>query len=208
MKFYLSSYNIPTPDSLIKLINKPAIETNVGIILNARDYYSNHVRIVRSKKIFDYLNNIGFNVSEVDLRNYNNPLILKTELMKYDLLWVCGGNTFVLREAMKNSGLDQIIKDVLESGVVYGGDSSGAVVTENSIKDIEIADQPEFAKNIIWDGLGLIDKFIIPHIDSPDPNMQTAIQKIIQLHKDDPKVVLLKDNQALIIDNQRAYIDG
>jgi len=56
-----------------------------------------------------------------------------------------GGNTYVLRYEMRRSGFDVIIKDLLAAGIVYGGDSAGALVAGLSIAGVESADEPEFA---------------------------------------------------------------
>lgn len=38
MKFYLSSYRIPTPDDFTKLIGKQPARTKLALIPNAKDY--------------------------------------------------------------------------------------------------------------------------------------------------------------------------
>ena len=206
MKFYLSSYMIPTPNDLFSLVGKEPTKINVCLITNAKDYYATRARNVKIKKIYDYLSALGLNVNTIDLRDYNNQDELKQDLSKFDMLWVAGGNSFCLRYEMKRSGFENIIKDVLESGVVYAGDSAGAMVVGNSLKDTELADVPEFAKEVIWDGIGLVQHFILPHIDSVE--IGGIMEQIAELHKDDKSMIKLTDTQALVIENNTERIVG
>lgn len=66
-----------------------------------------------------------------------------------------GGNTFSLRYEMKRSGFEGAIRQLLDDGIVYGGDSARALVAGLSIAGIESVDRPEFAEEIINEGLGL-----------------------------------------------------
>jgi dipeptidase E len=51
------------------------------------------------------LQRIGFTVDILDLKKYfHNPEGLKENLNQFDVIWVRGGNTFVLAQAMKLSG--------------------------------------------------------------------------------------------------------
>lgn len=49
MKFYLSSYHIPSPDDLFALVGKEPAETKVGLIANAKDYYATRARAYKVK---------------------------------------------------------------------------------------------------------------------------------------------------------------
>jgi dipeptidase E len=168
MKLYLSSYRIPTPKDLSSLLNKELSETSVALIPNAKDYY---VRRARDTKITDlvvYMEKLGLKVDVIDLRQFDNPTALKEKLAEYNLVWAMGGNTYMLRYEMKRSGFDQIINELLDSGTVYGGDSAGALVASVSIAGVELADEPEFAEEVILEGLGLISSVVLPHIDNPE----------------------------------------
>ncbi|HEY5139081.1 MAG TPA: hypothetical protein VIJ25_07155, partial [Methylococcales bacterium] len=71
---------------------------------------------------------------------------------------------------------------------------------------VESADVPEFAQEIIWDGLNLVSKFILPHSDNSmfhDSNIEA-----LEYHKNNPNKVILKDSQALIIDGKEERVVG
>lgn len=50
----------------------------------------------------------------LDLKKYfHNPKWLEENLEQYDVIWVRGGNTFVLAQAMKLSGFDIIVNNIM-----------------------------------------------------------------------------------------------
>ncbi len=194
MKLYLSSIRIPTPNDLSTLLGKPLKSISVALIPNAKDYYSEHARNFFVNDLITYMEELGLKVKIVDLRNYNDAQILKEELVDHDLIWAMGGNTFVLRYEMKQSGFEEIIQQLLDKGIVYGGDSAGALVAGKSIAGIEDADEPQFAREIVKEGLNLVPFFILPHVDNPE--FIDVVPTFKNLHHDN--IIELKDSQAVI----------
>lgn len=198
MKLYLASDTVPTPQDLFDLVGKPAADIKVAYIPNSKDYYATLARKVKIDRSLAKLVDIGLHPVIVDLRDFHDPDSVKKALQQYDMIWVVGGNTFVLRHAMKASGFDQVIKQLLEDGLVWGGDSAGALIAGPTLKSAELCDDPEFAPEVIWQGLGLTDKFIMPHADSPD--FADAVLQIRRLHKNDANYIELNDTDAYVID--------
>lgn len=203
MKLYLSSYRVPTPKDLIDLVGKPAEQIKVALIPNAKDYYAKRARDFKNNELVEYFKNLGLHAEVVDLRDFEQKE-LKEKLINYDLIWAVGGNTFCLRYEMKRSGFENIIRELLESGIVYGGDSAGACVAGPTLKGVETSDVPEFAEAVIWEGLNLTDKIIIPHADNPW--MQEELKPMLETYKDNPSAVVLNDNQAYVVDNQNTRV--
>lgn len=203
MKLYLSSYRIPTPDDLSSLLGKPLDKVAVALIPNAKDYYSDLAWKFKVNDFVAYMERLGLDVEIVDLRHYSDGQTLRDKLSGFDLIWAMGGNTFVLRYEMKRSGFDEIIGELLNRGKVYGGDSAGALVAGLSLAGIEAADQPEFAREVIKDGIGLVKAHILPHVDNPAfAEVGTVFR---ELHKAD-EVIELKDSQAVIFDGTARHI--
>lgn len=204
MKLYLSSYRVPTPSDLFALIGKRPDQTKVAIIPNAKDYYAEKPRAMKTQDVVDYFSELGVSAEVVDLNDYSNPNVLKEKLKTYDLVWVNGGNTFMLRHQLRRSGFEKVIAELIESGVVYGGESAGALVAGNSLKGIEDADEARFADELIWDGLALVDKFVLPHVgNSP---YGAGIDKAREAHSDDPTLVELTDTQAYVVNGDQAKV--
>jgi dipeptidase E len=206
MKLYLSSYRIPVPEALAQLVGKPLGEIKVALIPNAKDYYIRRAKDFTTNEIVVYLEELGFKVTVVDLQDYSDSKKLKDVLSDYDLIWARGGNTYMLRYQMRRSGFEHIIGELLEQGIVYGGDSAGALVAGVSIAGVEAADEPSFAEAVIGEGLDLVPYAILPHIDNPQ---FAAVVPIFHEVQADENVIALKDSQAVVFDgNKHAIVNG
>ncbi len=197
MKLYLASYRIADLKVLTDLIGKPAAKVRVALIPNAKDYYAFRARRVKIRFVEEYLRALDFTVKVVDLNDDRTPAALAEELKTFNLIWVMGGNTFCLREAMARSGFDRVIHDVLDAGVTYAGESAGACVAGTDLHGVELADDPEFAERVLWKGLNLSAHYFMPHVDNPD--FGPLVQEAIDSRTDDPTMVLLNDNQAWVV---------
>jgi dipeptidase E len=203
MKLYLASYHVPDVQVLTDLIGKPSNQTKVALIPNAQDCYAGLARKFKREDKRTYFRDLGFLVDIVDLLDYTEPEKLRKKLTTYDLIWVIGGNTFILRHEMRRSGFDKIINDVLEDGVVFGGDSAGAAVAGTDLHGIEIADDARFAESVIWKGLALTPHFILPHADNTMfADMADAIRT---QRSNDPSLVILNDDQAWVVRHGDAW---
>jgi dipeptidase E len=204
MKLYLSSKSIPSPRDLAALIGKPIDAISVALIPNSKDFFAEHARNYLVNDFVTYMKQLGLNVEVVDLRDYSHDDVLKQKLASYDLIWAMGGNTFNLRYEMKRSGFEKIIRELLDEGVVYGGDSAGALVAGISIAGVESADKPQFAEEVITEGLDLVPFFFLPHADSPGYAHVVPVFK--RLHQDSGNIIELKDSQVAIFNGDSHQI--
>lgn len=125
---------------------------------------------------------------------------------KADLLWVRGGNAFILRRAFRQSGADEIIKKLLANdSIVYGGYSGGALMLTPSLHGIELVDDPnvvpdQYEPTVIWDGLGIIPHSIAPHYKSNHPE-SAAIDKSVEYFIDHHiPFIALRDGETIVVD--------
>ncbi|HEX4662686.1 MAG TPA: Type 1 glutamine amidotransferase-like domain-containing protein, partial [Candidatus Saccharimonadales bacterium] len=132
---------------------------------------------------------------------------LKEALANYDIVWATGGNTFCLRYEMRRSGFDNVIKELLTEGTIYGGDSAGALVAGKSISGIESADIPQFAEEIIEEGLSLVPYVIMPHVDNLE--FTDVLSVVRDKYSSENELIELKDSQAIIFnDNGYKIVEG
>lgn len=202
MKLYLSSYNLgDNPEKLLELV----IGRKIAIIANASDLKTVEERKEKVKEEFDHLIEIGLLPEEIDLRKYfGQQRELKEKLNEFKIVWVKGGNTFVLRRAMEQSGFDNLIKEkVNDPDFVYAGYSAGSCVTTPTLHGLEIVDDPITVPNgynpvIIWEGLGFVDYSIAPHYKSnhPESAMVDETVKYFVEHKMPYKT--LRDGEVII----------
>jgi dipeptidase E len=204
MKIYLSSNKIPDTKVFSELVGKPLTEVKLALIPNAKDNYSEKLRSFKLSQAIAYFSSLGIKIVIVDLRDYDNSVILKDALEPYDVIWGYGGNTFCLRYEMKRSGFDEAIRLLVAEGKVYGGESAGAIVASRTLRGTEMADVPEAAEEVVWDGIGLVDMIVVPHADGAQ--FADYVIKIRDLYKNEDGYVELNDNQALVIDGKSQTI--
>lgn len=199
MKLYLSSYRIPTPEDLLGLMSKQPSQCRVALIPNAKDYKLPDERALSIDEVISDLTNIGFKIDLIDLRDYDVVSEFQDTLGNCDAIFVAGGNTFVLRSELRRTQLDQKIVELVRRGMVYCGESAGAIVAGTTLEGVEIADEPELADEHITDGLAMINSVIIPHADSPD--FIEYINTMKKRYLSNPTAIYLNDNQALVVDD-------
>lgn len=204
MKLYLSSKSIPSPNDLAALIGKPIDAVSVALIPNSKDFLAGRARNYLVNDFAAYMKQLGLNVEVVDLRDYSDDDTLKQKLARYDLIWAMGGNTFNLRYEMRRSGFERVIRELLDKGIVYGGDSAGALVAGISIAGIESADRPQFAEEIITEGLNLVPFFLLPHVDSL--GFAHVIPIFKGMHQGSGTIIELNDSQVFIVDGDSHQI--
>ncbi len=164
MRLYLSSFRMG--DHPARLLELPGHGRCLALVANAMDGAPNDVRQAGVQREVTELTSLGFLVSEVDLRDGREA---SAQLPKADVIWVRGGNVFVLRRALADSGADAVILDLLErDDVVYAGYSAGVCVLAPDLRGLERVDDVTKLLDPIYDGLGILDRPVVPHVDSPD----------------------------------------
>lgn len=216
MRLYLSSYRVgDRAGSLLALLGSGK---RAALIENALDLYSEEAREMHRREIYDpasELNSLGISSTRLDLRRFfGRTEALGAELSSYDLVWVVGGNAFVLRRAMKASGFDDVITRMLDNDeIVYGGFSAGAVVAAPSLAGIQLMDDADevpagYDHEPVWDGLGLIDHAIVPHFRSPHPETAAAERATRHLSGQGLRYRALRDGEVIVwTENRRRMPD-
>jgi len=212
MRLYLSSYKFGNfSDELVKLVGN---NKRVAIIANSRDGSSDKERAVKSlEEQIKNLNLLGFLSEELDLRKYfKKKEALKKYLSQFGLVWVLGGNTFVLKRAYEQSGFGLVIKEMLaKDEIVYGGYSAGVVILAPSMKGLEIVDDPDivpdgYSPEFNWHGLSLVNYSIAVHYRSDHPESAEVEKEVEYLEKNKIPYKTLKDGEVIIIDRDREKI--
>jgi len=85
---------------------------------------------------------------------------------------------------------------------VYAGYSAGPCVLAPSLRGLELCDDVTAVDGeAIWDGLGVLDHAIVPHLDSPGHPETELVAQVQELYQRTGVPHLpMRDGQALIID--------
>jgi peptidase E len=148
------------------------------------------------------LEEIGF--TSIEFINLNEGLEPKA-LEKFDLVYVCGGNTFAIYKKIKESGLASKIEELVKDGkLIYVGVSAGSIIAG---PNIEIAgwgsegDENEVGLRDLK-GLGLTKVSVFPHYHE-ELKAEVEIFKekvnypVVELRND--QLVYVEDNNWEII---------
>jgi dipeptidase E len=89
---------------------------------------------------------------------------IKTCLEHNDYIFVCGGNPIYLLMKLKETGADQLLKEQINQGKVYIGESSGSVILTKNIEYVLSLAGPEKVELLNnYDALNLIEFYPVPH---------------------------------------------
>lgn len=213
MRLYLSSFRLGNkPEELLTLL---AGRKRTAIILNAMDMVGSEDRAESLKCEVDDLKSIGLEPTEIDLRNYfGKPDELKQALSNFDLVWVRGGNAFVLRRAFRQSGADEIMKELLANdAIVYGGYSAGIDMLTPTLHGAELVDDPNivpegYESPIIWDCLGVLPYAIAPHYKSDHPESAAIDKSVEYLIGNHIPFMALRDGEAIVRNGEKEEVVG
>ncbi len=207
MKFYLSSYKLGNEITKLKELI-PAENRKTAYISNALDFSDDLERRKKSEQSdIGQLEEVGLDIEIVDLRKYfNKQSELEKKLAAFGVIWVRGGNLFVLRQAMKLSGFDSILKNLVKKGnILYGGYSAGVCILAATLEGMNLVDDPTAKpygdqSEVIWDGLGILNYSVIPHYKSDHPESENAEKAVEYMKENKIPFKTLKDGEVIIIE--------
>lgn len=202
MLLYMSSQKFGNDTKILKeWIEKN--DNKIAIIPNALDAKGEERIQKNLKEDIELLEEIGFNVTIINLKNYfGNYNKLKEELLNYNACCIMGGNVFVLRKAMELSGLDTFLKETIsKDNYLYIGYSAGNCVLSESLNYLDIVDEPiRFydESNVNYEGLGFIDYIVIPHYKSNYHKSHLIDELVNKCENEKIKYKAISDGEVLI----------
>jgi dipeptidase E len=204
MRLYLASVDLGPDAARVLEIVEPS--TRVAVIMNAWDGDPGS-RSEEASQLVAQFAQIGLDASELDLRDYfgdrtDEPL--RRRLVGIGLVFAHGGNTFVLRRAMRSSGFDHVIRDLVSADrVAYGGESAGAIVAGPTLRGLELGDDASvvpsgYPREVEWSGLGLVDWVPLPHADT---DWWAAKARLVRdaLAERGVAACLLRDDEVVVV---------
>ncbi len=194
MKLLLTShgwkYNPKIAKEFLRLAAKEPSEIRIFLVTTA-DKKSKDWKWVRQE--MKMITGIGIAKENISIFSLNRK-IKKNELADRDIVYVCGGNTFLYLYGVRKTELDREIIKFAKKGGLYYGVSAGSVLAGPNIAVAKPFDDSR-AVNLKNDrGLRLTDVVIGPHYEGEAVKILDAFK----LRSKYP-TVLLTDEQALEI---------
>ena len=204
MKLYLSSYKFGNhPEKLTELAGS---NKKVAVIMNAVDFGDKERQNNSLLAQIEKLKELGFEAQGLDLRNYFGK---KDELREYlksiGMVWIHGGNSFILKRAFEQSGFDVLIKEfVMSNQIIYAGFSAAVCVIAPTLHGAELVDDPNivpegYNPNFNWDGLGFIPYYVAVHYQSNHPESGLIEKEVEYFKEKSMPYKTLQDGEAIVV---------
>ncbi len=194
--------------ALLAFIGGDPATMRVAVVANATRSVSKQEKKVRRVK--ERMASIGFDsarIDRIDIRD-GDP----RRLEDYDLVYVLGGNPFVLLADIRASGADRVLSRMTRAGKPVMGYSAGALLLGPDLLLMQAVDSllgfnEEGLKDLSC--LHLYDFRIFPHYSEFSADIE-GLAAVIEAFEDTSRVpvIRLNDNQAFIMGSGPSRIIG
>jgi dipeptidase E len=202
MQLYLSSFEFGNEVDTLKRL---AAGRRLGFIPNALDHVQPANREKSNNQRLAELRGLGIDAIVLDLASFfGKPDALRAAVDDVDGLWVRGGNTFVLRKAMRLSGFDVAMDDLMTKDFLYSGYSAGVCVLAPRLDGLKRVDDPNVIpypdREPLWEGLGILDYLSLPHFQSNHTESAMIDQAVEHCTAEGIPFRTLRDGEVIVIE--------
>lgn len=201
MKLYLSSFKIgKNPKTLVNMLGE---NLNTAYITNGHAHAATDVRQFESTWDIRELREAWLTPEVLNLSDYfGKQKLLKKKLESFGLIYVAGWHILNLRIAMKLSGFDIVIKELIDSDIVYAWYDSGAGIVGpdlNAYKAVELESCITYKHETIWEWLGLTPWYIVGNINSIHELSNEKSKKLMKYYDEkELKYKKIKDWEVIL----------
>ena len=163
------------------------------------DEYKKYIHL--TQKVFE---DFGYEVENFDVSIFSEE-IAKEKLSEAKIIFISGGNTFYLLQELKRKNLIPYLKERIENGLLYIGESAGSVIAAPDIEYASIVDDKTLATELNdYTGLNLVDFYIVPHFEE-EPFVESS-RNTVELYKDKLDLKLINNKEAILVENNNFTI--
>ena len=187
-------FNPKIMDLVLSLLNHPE-EKRVAIITTAAENKQNNKYSILAREQF---RKAGFTeVDFIDLETDGSGTV-----SNYDIIYVCGGNTFKLLRFSRETKFRDAVCLLLKKGGIYLGVSAGGLVAGPSVKIAgEIAADKNVDNITDFSGMNIVNEIIFPHYE---PQFEEEIGNFEKSNK--VNVIRLTNNQSLLVEKGKVLL--
>ena len=195
MKLFLTSYLAGTKELVQNFLAQNDVQKILFIPTAAtveeyRDYVDEGIAALKES---------GYDVTILDVTTTPHNKNIQA-IKNCTCLCISGGNTFYLLQELKRNGLLDLIKQKIQDGMLYIGESAGAIIACPDISYNQIMDDKTIATELTnYSGMGLVDYYVLPH-NGEFPFVETTAQTI-KVYSEKINLVPLNNSQAIIVEN-------
>ena len=147
----------------------------------------------------EMLRSLGYELEIIDISKFDEDY-LKDRFLKTECICISGGNTFYLLQELKKKNLVDLLFKRIKEGLLYIGESAGAIIMSKSIEYNQIMDDKNIAIDLDdYMGVNVFDHYVLPHLGEY-PFEETA-QKTLDTYQDKIPLVPINNNEAILVDD-------
>ena len=147
---------------------------------------------------------LGFQVEILDISACDRETA-QAKIFQSKLLYISGGNTFYLLQELKKKQLLSLIKEQIADGMVYVGESAGAIITAKDIDYNKLMDDKSVAEELSnTEGLNEVDFYVLPHLGE-EPFVESA-QDTLDTYSDQLNLLSLNNRQAVLVEGEEEKV--
>lgn len=147
---------------------------------------------------------LGMHLETVQIAEQSTEEITKM-MEQNDVMYVSGGNTFYLLQELRKHRLDDVLKEEINKGKLYIGESAGSIIMAPSIEYISVMDDRQKAAELSsCQGFNEISYYPVPHMYNT--YLGEAAQQIMEQFEQTLDLCPLTDEQALLITGEQAEV--
>ena len=195
-----SSGQFITQNNIDQFLPKKIRDCSIAYITTASKKVNDDSYVKIHREQMDRLN---FSYTEFDIAGKTEE-VLRKALNGYDVVLVEGGNTFYLLKAVRESGFDRVVKDLVENGVVYIGSSAGSYIACPSIIMATWSTHNFDRCGIVdFTGMNMVSFLFKAHYA---PSMESMVREKMQNLEYPLKI--LNDGQAILVQDENIQFIG
>lgn len=147
----------------------------------------------------EMLKSLGYELEIIDISKFDEDY-LKDRFLKTECICISGGNTFYLLQELKKKNLVDVLFKRIKEGLLYIGESAGAIIMSENIEYNQIMDDKSIASELDdYAGLNVFDHYVLPHIGEY-PFEETA-QETLDTYQDKIALVPINNNEAILVND-------
>jgi len=186
----LTSAGMNVKEEILKILPKSPKELKLTHITTASIDEKNKGYVTKDTNL---MKELGFQVTEADISGMTEGKVRKL-LKDTDIIYVQGGNTYYLLKCIKESGFDEVVKELLEKGVIYIGVSAGSYVAGPTIEQSNwVHEHNRFGLTDLT-AMNLVPFLLLVHYV---PEYKSILKEKIPKSKYEFKI--LTDDQAILV---------
>ncbi|MER3126925.1 Type 1 glutamine amidotransferase-like domain-containing protein [Bacillus pumilus] len=147
---------------------------------------------------------LGMQLETVQIADQSAEDIRKM-MEQNDVIYVSGGNTFYLLQELRKHRLDDVLKEEINKGKLYIGESAGSIIMAPTIEYISLMDdQLKGPALSSCQGFNEISYYPVPHMYNT--YLGEAAQQIMEQYEQTLDLCPLTDEQVLLITGEHVEV--